>query len=59
MTFGVPFQLYDSMINAGSPALLAVSKGVNSTNKKSRLQCAFITILGKIRLKPARIKKQR
>lgn len=59
MTFGVPFQLYDSMINAGSPAFLAVSKGVNSTYEKSGLQCFFITVLGKIRrLTPSRINKQ-
>lgn len=45
MTFGVPFQLYDSMIYAGWPAFMAVSNGVNSTSEKSEPVMLFYNYL--------------
>lgn len=45
MTFGVSFQLYDSMINAGSSAFMEVSNGVNLTYEKSEPAMLFYNYL--------------
>lgn len=45
MTFGFFSQLYDSMINAGSTAFMAVSNGVTSTYEKSETAMLFCNYL--------------